>query len=297
MKVCPQCHTQFDDNINFCLKDGTALAEPSQREVPTENYPGQLIDKESAEPQPTVGYTPPPTEIEEEQTIPRPAVAPDRPPAVKKKSGTIVLVLVAVGLLGLFIVVLGIASVLYFLVYRQPEVARTNSNSIVISNVNSTNADSNLSASNTNTNSTSSSNSVSPNGTNANTAANRKITPTPARTVDTRPTPSTQETPPPMPTPRSVPSTVSGGVLNGKAISLPKPAYPPAARAVRASGAVNVQVLIDEEGRVVSAHAISGNPLLIAAAEAAARSARFSPTLLSGQPVKVSGVISYNFVP
>lgn len=103
--------------------------------------------------------------------------------------------------------------------------------------------------------------------------------------------------PPPKATPKPAPKTVSGGVLNGKATSLPKPGYPPAAKAVRASGAVSVQVLIDESGRVVSASAVSGHPLLRAAAVSAAQSARFSPTLLSGQAVKVSGVITYNFVP
>lgn len=101
--------------------------------------------------------------------------------------------------------------------------------------------------------------------------------------------------PPPPPTPKPKPKTVSGGVLNGKATSLPSPPYPAAAKAVRASGAVSVQVLIDESGRVVSASAVSGHPLLRQAAESAARGARFSPTLLSGQPVKVSGVITYNF--
>ena len=105
------------------------------------------------------------------------------------------------------------------------------------------------------------------------------------------------DAPPPPPAPKPKPKTISGGVLNGRAISLPKPAYPPAARAVRASGAVMVQVLIDEEGRVVSATAAGGNPLLFPAAVAAARQARFSPTMLSGQPVKVSGIITYNFVP
>ena len=103
--------------------------------------------------------------------------------------------------------------------------------------------------------------------------------------------------PPPPPAPKPVPKQISGGVLNGKATSLPKPPYPPAARAVRASGAVSVQVLIDENGSVVSASAVSGHPLLRAAAVQAARGARFSPTKLSGQPVKVSGVITYNFVP
>ena len=89
---------------------------------------------------------------------------------------------------------------------------------------------------------------------------------------------------------------IIGGVLNGKAIALPRPEYPTIARAAHASGTVAVQVLIDEEGNVVSAHAVSGHPLLQAAAVAAAREAKFSPTRLSGQPVKVTGVIQYNFV-
>ena len=98
----------------------------------------------------------------------------------------------------------------------------------------------------------------------------------------------------PKPTPPRAP--ISGGVLNGKAISLPKPGYPPIARAAHASGTVVVQVLIDENGNVVSAHAVSGHPLLTAVAVGAARQAKFSPTKLSGQPVKVTGVIQYNFV-
>ena len=89
--------------------------------------------------------------------------------------------------------------------------------------------------------------------------------------------------------------TISGGVLNGKAISLPKPQYPPVARMAKASGTVVVQVTVDENGNVISANAVSGHPLLQAAAVAAARGARFSPTKLSGQPVKVTGIIQYNF--
>ena len=98
----------------------------------------------------------------------------------------------------------------------------------------------------------------------------------------------------PKPTPPRAP--ISGGVLNGKAISLPKPAYPPIARAAHAAGTVVVQVTIDENGNVIAAHAVSGHPLLQGAAVGAARQARFSPTKLSGQPVKVTGVIQYNFV-
>lgn len=100
--------------------------------------------------------------------------------------------------------------------------------------------------------------------------------------------------PPPAPTPPRAP--ISGGVLNGKAISLPKPAYPAIARQAHASGTVVVQVTIDENGSVISARAVSGHPLLQAVAVGAARQARFSPTKLSGQPVKVTGVITYNFV-
>jgi protein TonB len=99
--------------------------------------------------------------------------------------------------------------------------------------------------------------------------------------------------PPPKPKPRA---PISGGVLNGKAISLPKPAYPAIARQAHASGTVVVQVTIDENGNVISAAAVSGHPLLRGVAVQAARGARFSPTKLSGQPVKVTGVITYNFV-
>ncbi|MGH9945695.1 MAG: TonB family protein [Pyrinomonadaceae bacterium] len=90
--------------------------------------------------------------------------------------------------------------------------------------------------------------------------------------------------------------SLSGGVLNGKAIDLPAPTYPAAAKAVRAAGTVTVQILIDENGDVVSAAAVSGHPLLRSAAAAAAREAKFSPTLLSGNPVKVSGILTYAFV-
>lgn len=89
---------------------------------------------------------------------------------------------------------------------------------------------------------------------------------------------------------------VSGGVLNGRAISKPVPPYPQEAKAARASGTVTVQIVIDEEGTVTSATAASGHPLLRAAAEQAALQARFPQTRLSGQPVKVSGVVTYNFV-
>ncbi len=94
-----------------------------------------------------------------------------------------------------------------------------------------------------------------------------------------------------------LPDTVSGGVLNGKAIALPKPSYPAAARAIRATGTVEVQVVIAEDGTMYSAESISGHPLLRSSSEIAACGSRFMPTLLEGKPVKVAGIIKYNYVP
>lgn len=93
------------------------------------------------------------------------------------------------------------------------------------------------------------------------------------------------------------PVMISKGVINSIAVKLPKPAYPLPAKAVNASGEVNVQVTIDENGDVVSAVATSGHPLLRAAAVNSAKQAKFTPTKLSDQPVKVTGLIVYNFVP
>jgi TonB family protein len=83
---------------------------------------------------------------------------------------------------------------------------------------------------------------------------------------------------------------------NGHAISLPKPAYPPIARAAHAQGTVEVNVLIDFEGKVIAAAAISGHPLLQAACVQAARNSLFKPIQLDGEPVMVTGVLRYNFV-
>ncbi len=98
----------------------------------------------------------------------------------------------------------------------------------------------------------------------------------------------------PSPVP-AVPKSISGGVLNGKASNLVRPEFPAAARAVRACGAVNVQVKIDTAGNVAEAYAVSGQPLLRSAAVSAAQKSTFAPTLLSGQPVTVTGIIVYNF--
>jgi protein TonB len=103
--------------------------------------------------------------------------------------------------------------------------------------------------------------------------------------------------PPPTPTPAPVPKkiTISGGVLQGKAIKKVQPPYPPIARAARAAGAVQIQVTISEDGHVIEASVIAGHPLLREAALQAARQWVFQPTELTGVPVKVQGVLTFNF--
>lgn len=86
-------------------------------------------------------------------------------------------------------------------------------------------------------------------------------------------------------------------VLNGRALTLPRPAYPEDARRARAQGTVTIKVKVDERGNVIDASDLcGGHPLLVRPSLQAARAARFTPTKISGQPVKVSGVITYNFV-
>lgn len=99
----------------------------------------------------------------------------------------------------------------------------------------------------------------------------------------------------PPPAPRPLMKPVSGGVLNGKAVTLPSPVYPEFARRLRTTGLVEVEVVVDESGKVLAARALSGPGQLREAAVQAALRARFSPTKLSGQPVKITGLINYNF--
>lgn len=97
---------------------------------------------------------------------------------------------------------------------------------------------------------------------------------------------------------KKIQSFVEGGVLNMKAIYLQKPKFP---EKVKYSGGdclrVNVQVLLDEEGRLISSKAIFGNPALQKAAEDAAKKTVFKPTFLGGEPMNVSGILVYDFVP
>lgn len=83
--------------------------------------------------------------------------------------------------------------------------------------------------------------------------------------------------------------------LNDLALKLQKPDYPPAARAVRATGIVEILIMIDEQGKVISAQALSGHPLLRFAAEEAARKSEFVTTKVKGNPAKVRGIVIFTF--
>ncbi|MBX7061387.1 MAG: TonB family protein [Pyrinomonadaceae bacterium] len=85
------------------------------------------------------------------------------------------------------------------------------------------------------------------------------------------------------------------GIITSKATYLPKPQYPAIAEKMGMSGSVSVQVVIDEQGRVISATASTSNAIFRDNAVRAARQARFSPTLLSNVPIKVTGIIVYHF--
>lgn len=123
------------------------------------------------------------------------------------------------------------------------------------------------------------------------------------------PTPSTQISSPsskttaPSSSTKSTPETSSDdtdprdvGFLNGRAIDLPKPQYPAEARKNHVTGQVQVKVILDLQGRVVSAEAVFGPEELRAAAVAAAKRARFQPTIMDGVAVKVFGIVTYDFV-
>jgi protein TonB len=111
------------------------------------------------------------------------------------------------------------------------------------------------------------------------------------------PPPAAVPTPTPAPPRQDTgPVRLTSSLISSKAIDKPAPPYPAIAKAAGVQGTVAVQIVIDEQGRVVSAKATGGHPLLLSAAVQAAYRARFTPTILGGQPVKVTGSIAYNFL-
>ena len=77
---------------------------------------------------------------------------------------------------------------------------------------------------------------------------------------------------------------------------MPKPIYPAEARKAHVVGQVKVRVIVAETGKVMAADIVSGPKQLWMAAIEAARQARFEPTLIGGSAVKITGILTYNFV-
>lgn len=279
VKTCPVCKKDYSDDLNYCLDDGSPLPGAPTHELtnrPTEVLPhttNQAADISNAETivSDTGRVSSPPTLTPPTQKVfQMSAMEPASRMGCVLSIGQVAAVLaVAIGLgfVGIFYTLRENTDVAYLEPMMSNKASNLSANSTANANV----------ATNTSSIPPSTAASGTPKIVSGNFAFN----------TDSKPPPSTT---------KSMPRPISGGVLNGKAIELPQPPYPPAARAVRASGTVTVQVLIDESGRVVSANAVSGHPLLRAAAASAARSAKFKPTFHDGQPAKVSGVISYNFV-
>ncbi|MBC7911990.1 MAG: TonB family protein [Pyrinomonadaceae bacterium] len=313
MKRCPTCQRDYEDEeMLFCLDDGKALvsfSESSYDPSATLKIPAPRSTNET----PTEVL---PVMMSAEPTLPSPPSPPPHPELIQtttseRKSNKMLWILGAALILGLSAIAVA------YIVTRnrgtnasqtaqqtaQPEGAASPENVIASTEAGSAGAANQTANPIVSPGAKPAGSLTSEQQTNTapEQAATPKPTPTPKLGATSTSAPqATYEPPPPQATPTPAPpkpKTVSGGVLNGKATSLPKPAYPAAARAVRASGTVQVQVTINENGSVISASAVSGHPLLREAAVSAARSARFTPTLLSGQPVKVTGVINYNFVP
>ncbi|MDT5124302.1 MAG: periplasmic protein TonB [Acidobacteriota bacterium] len=303
MKSCPTCHRVYEDEtIHFCLEDGAPLVTTSA----SSSDPGATLVIPAARVTDQAA-----TEVLTEKTIPatQPALAAPRQPDApmhavpsERKRNALPWILGAAVVLGLSAI-----AVAWIVTSRsEPQSSHV--------------AQKTSQSENTNTARASESNGDNLNLDNLSEVPEIQESPEsdlpreekPSRSSEqssstVRTIPTVRETPPvivveptpppPKPTPAQVPKTpIAGGVMNGKAISLPKPAYPPIAKAAHASGTVTVQVTINESGKVISAHAVSGHPLLQQSAVQAAYQARFTPTQLSGQPVKVTGVISYNFV-
>jgi TonB family protein len=324
MKYCPKCNTRYDEEIiRFCTKDGTPLVpeeEPNFVALPSENLPEAEGD-DPGEVTVVRHNMPPPLPPSDDDFDDSPVPAHKRivvstddeinfPPrsqrqayqAPAKKANTLLVVLLTI--IGTVVVLSGGLGIVYLLQRGTTSNANVNA-SIPNANVElNTNLgiDSNFNFNaNTNVN------------VNVNVNANKSPTPTPKPSPSPSPTPSPDEgasptpdipgttpTPGVSPTPRTgtpTPSNrvVNGGVLNGRAISLTTPSYPSAARVMHASGQVMVEISVDESGRVTSARAISGHPLLRSSAETAARQSRINPVRIDNENVKTTGVLIYNF--
>jgi TonB family protein len=88
---------------------------------------------------------------------------------------------------------------------------------------------------------------------------------------------------------------IISGILNMKATLDSLPTYPQKAKDMHIDGRVEIQVLVNEDGDVIFANPLSGPEALWAESVKAAVGARFQPTKLAGEPVKVTGRLIFDF--
>lgn len=93
------------------------------------------------------------------------------------------------------------------------------------------------------------------------------------------------------------PGVINEGYFNGRTSELMKPPYPAAARQMRVGGPVLVEIEINEKGELLFSKAISGEKIFWAVAESAVRRSTFKPVYGCGGPLRIKGIISYNFIP
>jgi len=321
MKYCPTCKTRYDEEIlRFCMKDGTPLLEedepkfvamPSESiDDPIEDDPADITVVRRNVPLPEQEPDRPrivvPTYEEQRRQETRARVAPPYYPPPKSNTAKVVILTI----LGTLAVVCVIGGGVWMLQRGNGSNSNVNANANVNANVN---ANTNLGIdTNFNFNLNANFNSSVPN-LNTNVNANVKtptptpkpspsVTPSPTPDEDATPTPSRTPIPSPQPTiirpggspsprPAATPTrNLNGGLLNGMAVNLARPVYPPLAKQVGASGQVRVQVSVDGNGNVVSARAISGHPLLRSAAENAARQSK-----MKIDAANTTGQLLYNF--
>jgi len=285
---------------------------PSGQVPPSQPVPPSALDEITFD----ANDNPPPRIVVPMDEEP-PVIIPPRPKrpeqayyAPQKTNTAVVVLLTIIGTT----IVLGGVGILFWLLQRDHSSNTNNSDlNVNLQNVNlgisnNLNIDSGGYNFNFNTNTNSSTN------VNANANANANKSPSPTRTPT--PTPSPTENPEnsnviiipgnsnrptnstPSPRPSLSPDNnrpINGGVLNGRAVSLPTPSYPPLARQTHVTGQVMVEVSVDETGRVTAAKAVSGNPLLRASAENAARQSRIIPSRINNENVRTTGLLVYNF--
>jgi len=124
--------------------------------------------------------------------------------------------------------------------------------------------------------------------------------PPPARETR-RPPAQSQQQAAPAPSPQNGESaahaakTLNVGSLAERASQKISPSYPPLARSANVTGMVVVYMEVDERGAVVNVVNVTGPQMLRQAAIDAARRWRFQPAMLDGQPVRMTGFLSFNF--